>query len=377
MLPARQSRLGPTATGSARQVRARFGSTPATTALAVNSSPSARTTPVARPSRDVMCATSAPVRISTPAALAAAASASARTPGPPRTKTVWPAAPPSFPAASMSRTAVVPADHGPIAVYWTPRQAMAAWSASVSNDFGDEVGDRHRQDAGDGPAVVLAEATERSPEAEPGQRVTETRRFDVRWGLPGDVAEEARQRPDEPVEVRVAPGVGSGPGAQALGRPCRVAPQADRTAVGSRGEGPDVGADERQAVALEVEIADDRRAQPPDRVGERRHPRPGRELGRADGAADRLASLEHDGPQPGLAEIGRGDEPVVPAADDDRVVPVGRALVQRRHGQAAFRPRAFRTSSAAMRPFAPMIPPPGWVAEPHSHRSRTGVLNRA
>ena len=134
MLPARQRSDGPIATGSASAVRARFGSVPATTARAVSSSPSASTTPVARPSRDVIATTSAPVRISTPAVVAAAASAVASAPGPPRTKTVWPAAPPSLPAASMSSTAVVPADHGPIEVYWTPRHAMAAWSASVSND---------------------------------------------------------------------------------------------------------------------------------------------------------------------------------------------------------------------------------------------------
>ena len=84
MLPARQSRLGPIATGSARRVSARFGSIPATTARALSSSPSARTTPVARPSREVMWVTSAPVRISTPASVAAAASAVASAPGPPR-----------------------------------------------------------------------------------------------------------------------------------------------------------------------------------------------------------------------------------------------------------------------------------------------------
>ena len=134
MLPARQSRLGPIATGSASFVRVRFGSIPATTARALSSSPSASTTPVARPSREVIATTSAPVRISTPASRAADSSALTSAPGPPRANTVWPAAPPSLPAESPSSTAVVPADHGPIAVYWMPRQAIAARSASVSND---------------------------------------------------------------------------------------------------------------------------------------------------------------------------------------------------------------------------------------------------
>ena len=226
MLPARQSRLGPTATGSARRVRARFGSMPATTARAVSSSPSASTTPVARPSRDVMCATSAPVRISTPAAVAAAASASASAPGPPRAKTVWPAAPPSLPAASIEQDGGRPGRPRPHRRVLDAAPGDGRLERVRLERLGDEVRDRHRQDAGDRPAVVLAEATERPPEAEPGQRVAETGRLDVRRRLPGDVAEEAGQRADEPVEVGIALGVGGGSGAQALGGPGRVAPQA-------------------------------------------------------------------------------------------------------------------------------------------------------
>ena len=81
-----------------------------------------------------------------------------------------------------------------------------------------------------------------------------------------------------------------------------------------------------------------------------------------------VTTTDEDAPA-GPGEIRRGDEPVVAAADDDRVP-------GRRH-QAARRPRERSTSRAAIRPFAPMIPPPGWVADPHSHRSRTGVRKRA
>ncbi len=98
------------------------------------------------------------------------------------------------------------------------------------------------------------------------------------------------------------------------------------------------------------------------------------------------APLEHDDPPAGLREVRGGDEGVVPAAHDDRVEPpalrdrgrLGGALRGDLAGhQAALRPRERSTSRAAIRPFAPMIPPPGWVDEPHSHRSRTGVLKRA
>ena len=36
-----------------------------------------------------------------------------------------------------------------------------------------------------------------------------------------------------------------------------------------------------------------------------------------------VAGLEHDGAQPGPGQVGRGDEAVVPATDDDRVELLG------------------------------------------------------
>jgi hypothetical protein len=133
ILPARQPRCGPSATGSTSVVNSRFGSMPPTTTGAEICSPEASATPVTRRSRDVTAATSTAVRISTPFDRAAPASASLSAPGPPRANTVCPAAPPSLPALSASRIAVVPADHGPTEQYCTPRHAIAARNASVSN----------------------------------------------------------------------------------------------------------------------------------------------------------------------------------------------------------------------------------------------------
>ena len=126
MLSARQRSVGPSVTGSTRLVSSARGSIAATTVRASISSPPASTTPEARSSRSAMRVTSASQRISPPAALTAPTSAAVSAPGPPRANTVWPAAPPSLPAESARRTPVVPADHGPIAVYSTPRAAIAA-----------------------------------------------------------------------------------------------------------------------------------------------------------------------------------------------------------------------------------------------------------
>ena len=54
-------------------------------------------------------------------------------------------------------------------------------------------------------------------------------------------------------------------------------------------------------MALQVEVAGDRRPQPADRVGERRDPDARRELGRVGGAADAVAPLEDEGPEAALA----------------------------------------------------------------------------
>ena len=79
-----------------------------------------------------------------------------------------------------------------------------------------------------------------------------------------------------------------------------------------------------------------------------------------DGSAANLrAAFEDERLISCLRQVVRGDQAVVAAADDDDV-----ALFRARHGYAAPL-MSFRISSAASRPFAPMMPPPGCVADPH------------
>src|SRR5438034_642516 len=242
------------------------------THLAPISSPPARTTPLARPLTDVIAVTSVPVRICPPKALREAARASATAPGPPFANTVWPGAPPSLPAESVSSTAVVPADHGPIAVYWMPRDAISARSGSDSN----------------------ASATK---------------------------------------------------SATAMGRT-------------------------RKAVLAQPQVSNDRRPKPPDRVRRDRPAEAGGDLAGLGRPTNVVPPLEDECSETGPGKVGRGDESVVPAPDDDRVPGAAR-------GHAARRRWLRSTSRAASRPFAPMIPPPGCVAEPHNQRSRTGLRKRA
>ena len=75
------------------------------------------------------------------------------------------------------------------------------------------------------------------------------------------------------------------------------------------------------------------------------------------GAANLRAAFEHERLESRFGQVESGDQAVVPATDDDDVARVSAMLY------AAF--PSFRISSAARRPGAPMMPPPGCVADPH------------
>jgi hypothetical protein len=91
-----------------------------------------------------------------------------------------------------------------------------------------------------------------------------------------------------------------------------------------------------QAVAAEVEVADDLGPEHRGDVGRRRRAASRRDLLGDARAADDLAALEDDRAEPGAREIGGGNEPVVPAADDDRIVLVcAQSLLRRRRGSRA------------------------------------------
>ena len=83
------------------------------------------------------------------------------------------------------------------------------------------------------------------------------------------------------------------------------------------------GAVERQdleAVARQIEIADDLRPQQRHDVRADREAEAGEHLFGHRGAAEDVAALEHEHLPPGAGEIGRRCQAVVAAADDDRVI---------------------------------------------------------
>ena len=212
-----------------RSTSVRFGSTPETTARAAISSPEASTTPVARPSFEVIAATSAPVRISAPAA---ARSRGERRPTgrrarPARRRSRRPRRR-RCPPNPSSRIAAVPADHGPTDAYRTPRQAIAARTASVSNDSAT----RSATAIGRIRRIVRESCLPRPRNARPSFSPVSASpmpgRLDVRRRGATEFVEELAHRADEAVEAGVRIGVRVGSGTQARRRSRDVSPERDR-----------------------------------------------------------------------------------------------------------------------------------------------------
>ena len=126
--------------------------------------------------------------------------------------------------------------------------------------------------------------------------------------------------------------------------------------VGRKREKANGRFDHGEAVALKLHFARDFWKRRPGGVREGRNFEPGYKFVSNGCAADNCAALEDERLVPRLGKIKRRDEAVVARAENDDI-----AL--RRHGYRV--PLSFKISSAARRPGAPMIPPPGWVAEPH------------
>ena len=127
----------------------------------------------------------------------------------------------------------------------------------------------------------------------------------------------------------------------------------------------------RRPSAASPRSRDDRTPQPAHRLGIDRHTGAGQHLGGGEGTTDGLTALEDERAQPARARYAPHTRALWPPpttiasqASDPPLMPRLRASAR-------------SSSRAAMRPGAPMMPPPGCADEPHSQRSLTGVRKRA
>ena len=119
----------------------------------------------------------------------------------------------------------------------------------------------------------------------------------------------AAQLADRPAVVVDAPQVVAAPGGRTLPRSQRGERAVERQDV--------------EAVFRELEIADDLGTEQADDVAEDREPEAWEDLLGDGGTAEDVAPLQDQCLHPGTGEVGRADEAVVAATDDDRVVRLG------------------------------------------------------
>jgi hypothetical protein len=160
-------------------------------------------------------------------------------------------------------------------------------------------------------------------------------------------AAELRARVDER-----RPAVGVGLAECGERRAClrHVVPQRHGAAVAVERRHPGLARHEFQAVRVEVQVAGDIRPERTHVVCRRRHAEAGREFTRDGRAAHGIPLFEQRHLPAGAGEQRGADEAVDAAADDQG---------------GAHRFASFRIFSAAFLPGAPMMPPPGCVADPH------------
>ena len=216
-----------------------------------------------------------------------------------------------------------------------------------------EVGDRHRAPAQQVLPVLAAQPAQRPAEAREREEIAQVEPLGVGRRQLQQTGEHRGDPRERRVELGIARRVPCREAAELGGRARGVAEQAEAAPVRVRREDARLRQRPLQPVAREVERRDELRPQRTGRVRDRRGPEAGMELLRDRRAADRLATLDHDRLEAALREERRRGEPVRAAADHDDV------------GLHRAAPTSFSTSSAASRPGAPMIPPPGCVADPH------------
>ena len=338
-----------------------LGSALEITVPAAISSPVASTTPAARSSRTLMRATAAPVRISTPAARAAPARAADSAPSPPRGCCSTSA--PRVAAARYKSDITVPGERGPRLLPSTASSASAPLSSGRLEVLFQQVVHAHARRCAAARACRCAPAGARRARVRGAWRDHASSRTEPRRGR----AQYRVQRTGQTLQLRLPGGIAVGVGLRARAQAAQVAwSECQMPPVGVQRRARHVIARQRQAVTRQVELTAQRRRHQVQQVGAGRHREAGRELARHRRTAQLLGGLQQQHRPAAARQVGRANQPVVAAADDDAVVGTATG------GAHCRRPRSRRMASAALAPGAPMTPPPGWVLEPHmympSHR---------
>src|SRR5438876_584124 len=92
-------------------------------------------------------------------------------------------------------------------------------------------------------------------------------------------------------------------------------------------------------------------------------------------AADHFPALQHHRLESAFGQIKRGNQSVVPPANNHYFLSEWHPQFPACARAELFAPfHSFKITWLAILPGAAMIPPPGWVADPHIYKPSTGVL---
>src|ERR1700751_4267207 len=234
--------------------------------------------------------------------------------------------------------------------------------------FGNQVGNRHRPPTQQPIEILLAQLAERTSGLQHAPQIRSVGTVDVRrrqLQRVGDYATHLAQRFLEFGILRRILARELGDVSRGL---LRVVVEHNRATIRIQRDHAGFGMDQLQAVLLELHVADHVRRNRSRSVRERRAAEARVKFFGNGCAAGLRAAFEHQRLESGLREIEGGDHPVLTATDNDDVALLG-------HHAAPF--ASLRISSAESRPGAPMMPPPGCVADPHMYRFLMGVRNCA
>ena len=211
--------------------------------------------------------------------------------------------------------------------------------------FRDEIRGRHRRPSQQAVGILLPETAEPAAHHQQRPQIRVRGLLDFRGRASHDAADERPQAFERLAKIRVAPCILFGECGDAVRRVTGVAAEPQTAAVQHRGKEIGIGLDQLQAVIGQSQLRHQPRCRLC-RVRECRDAEAWVNLVSNRGAANAVTRFEHERLRTAAGEEGGRRQPIVASSDQDDV-------------------GHLRISRAAFLPGAPMMPPPGCVAEPH------------
>ena len=249
---------------------------------------------------------------------------------------------------------LVPAERGPADAEDSTRRDRCLHQAGLE-PFRNQVRHRHRRPAQEPVSILLIEIAEFQSEFADIQIVLDFEMVHVRRrhrkqgpGNPADLS-EARVKFAEFLCIMRRDAFELVRGGH------RILVDAERTPFKIHGQDANIRIDHHESMLIKLQLFGNAPEQRTGRMGEGRTKESGRQLLGDCRSANHRAALQHQRSKPGFSQVAGGHQTVMPSANHhDR-------LSLARH----YRFQSLKIFLAAFSPDAPIMPPPGCVADPH------------